>query len=363
MRRIDLFVLLLAWSLLACCTCAQAETKARLNNAATAQSALAAEAYKEGLASAVRASWSPDAADAQGRALDILSHSRRSGDDSKCRSNDGQGGNDCWAGCHGDPYACAGGYTAVVSAEAIEHEGQACFKYTCVPSSQCDDRKCTSPGNDCLAYWEQFGESGYKEDMTCAAGYEALGGSGEAWLHPDDTKCTSPDGKGGRDCWANGWEPYTCADGYTSALSGEESGGYWKYSCYPPGRCRQDKCTSPNGKGGYDCWANINPAIEPATCSLYVTHAGTPLAFFVSHTAPSTCIPRTIRTDNITLGYAEATLSQAGLELHLRDNIGSIGVAMVPSLSDTSAANRELSEINRDVTRSQGSPPLTCCAS
>ena len=293
----------------------------------------------------------------------ILSHSRRSGDDSKCRSNDGQGGHDCWAGCHGDPYACAGGYTAVVYAEAIEHEGQACFKYTCVPSSQCDDRKCTSPGNDCLAYWEQFGESGYKEDMTCAAGYEALGGSGEAWLHPDDTKCTSPDGKGGRDCWANGWEPYTCADGYTSALSGEESGGYWKYSCYPPGRCRQDKCTSPNGKGGYDCWANINPAIEPATCSLYVTHAGTPLAFFVSHTAPSTCIPRTIRTDNITLGYAEATLSQAGLELHLRDNIGSIGVAMVPSLSDTSAANREPSEINRDVTRSQGSPPLTCCAS
>ena len=57
----------------------------------------------------------------------------QAGDDSKCRSSNGQGGYDCWAGCHGDPYACAAGYVASVSGiEVIEVAGQACWKYTCL---------------------------------------------------------------------------------------------------------------------------------------------------------------------------------------------------------------------------------------
>ena len=77
----------------------------------------------------------------------------------------------------------------------------------------------------------------------------------------------------GYDCWAGNEEPFACADGYESIVSEEtmqEGGLTWhKYTCLPPGHCNSNKCTSPDGRGGHDCWANVDPAIEPATCEWF----------------------------------------------------------------------------------------------
>lgn len=47
--------------------------------------------------------------------------------------------------------------------------------------------------------------------------------------------CTSPDGNGGYDCWAGNGEPFSCADGYSSELTGEtvqSEGKTWNvYKC------------------------------------------------------------------------------------------------------------------------------------
>ena len=113
--------------------------------------------------------------------------------------------------------------------------------------------------------------------MTCAAGYQVTGGTGNVQLFwGDDSKCTSSDGQGGRDCWAGcHGDPFSCAGGYTSVVGAEtvQAAGQtcWKYTCLPSGNCEASKCTSPNGQGGRDCWAHVNPAIEPATCEWYGT--------------------------------------------------------------------------------------------
>ena len=200
------------------------------------------------------------------------------GDDSKCRSDDREGGHDCWAGCHGDPFACDAGYTAVVTEETIDVGVETCWKYTCVPSSTCDNSMCTSVGDDCWAYWQRLDGSGKREDMTCAAGFQAVGGTGAAprLFAADDSKCRSDDGQGGHDCWAGCYdEPFACDGDYTAVVTKEttDDGGEtcWKYTCIPAGLCREDKCTS----AGNDCWANRDPAIEPMTCARYVTYAGT----------------------------------------------------------------------------------------
>ena len=52
-----------------------------------------------------------------------------------------------------------------------------------------------------------------------------------------DDKCTSADGKGGYDCWAGHGDPFSCSDGYTSQKTGrttvwEEDGKtYQEYEC------------------------------------------------------------------------------------------------------------------------------------
>ena len=85
------------------------------------------------------------------------------GDDSKCRSDDGEGGHDCWAGCYGDPFACDAGYTAVVTEETADDGGETCWKYTCMKNGLCREDKCTSAGNDCWANLDPA-----IEPMTCA---------------------------------------------------------------------------------------------------------------------------------------------------------------------------------------------------
>ena len=79
----------------------------------------------------------------------------------------------------------------------------------------------------------------------------------------------------GYDCWAGNGEQFACAAGFESIVSEEtmqEDGLTWhKYTCLPLGHCNADKCTSPDGRGGHDCWANVDPTIEPATCERFGT--------------------------------------------------------------------------------------------
>ena len=94
--------------------------------------------------------------------------------------------------------------------------------------------------------------------------------------------CTSPDGRGGYDCQAGSWgEPCTCSSGearlvgnvdgrpdlydYTCCTGGVNVGQYCGDAKAPPPGCSFSACTSPDGRGGYDCWAGS--ALEPCTCS------------------------------------------------------------------------------------------------
>lgn len=100
-----------------------------------------------------------------------------------------------------------------------------CF-YTCCQKDTCDAAKCTSPdgkgGFDCCADEKAWGEK-----QTCQQGwntkplgnldlevYTCVSSSGKQ----DNSKCTSPDMKGGFDCIVSRayGEPMTCADGYHS---------------------------------------------------------------------------------------------------------------------------------------------------
>ena len=82
-------------------------------------------------------------------------------------------------------------------------------------------------------------------------------------------KCTSPDGQGGQDCWAGNGEPFTCQTGFIPKMTGQTapSGGktWHEYKCCtPPSKCSASQCTSPNGQGGHDCWAGNGEAF---TCA------------------------------------------------------------------------------------------------
>ena len=54
-------------------------------------------------------------------------------DESKCRSSDGQGGYDCWAGNY-DPFVCADGLTPKKTGETHEWQGLTYEGYTCCSS-------------------------------------------------------------------------------------------------------------------------------------------------------------------------------------------------------------------------------------
>ena len=176
-------------------------------------------------------------------------------------------------------------------------EGDSCCLYVCVPESTCDASKCTSAAAGCWTTGPGI------ESATCAAGYTQWGWTGEpaqadgsweymccSWdgilhsqLGADDSKCTSPDGSGGFNCWAGALlQPFTCAAGYTAAVQLEthedDLGQIWrKYTCLPPSSCDASKCTSPGEGGvGYNCWAHEDPAIEEATCAAgYMVAGGT----------------------------------------------------------------------------------------
>jgi hypothetical protein len=95
--------------------------------------------------------------------------------------------------------------------------------------------------------------------------------------------CTSPDGRGGYDCWAGtATEACTCSSGEARVTNTKVVFGttYYQYACCtggvnvgrycgdakaPPPGCSFSACTSPDGRGGYDCWAGS--ALEPCTCS------------------------------------------------------------------------------------------------
>ena len=105
----------------------------------------------------------------------------------------------------------------------------------------------------------------------------------------------------------------------------------WKYTCMKNGLCREDKCTS----AGNDCWANLDPAIEPMTCARYVTCAGTLL---VAGTAALTCMPKNSGTNKLTFGCAAGITWLEELELDLRGDGSSTGAARKDGWSNTSAA-------------------------
>ena len=84
------------------------------------------------------------------------------------------------------------------------------------------------------------------------------------------SKCTSSDGKGGSDCWADGSsDPFSCADEYVPKKSGRETTflgrTYTEFSCCQPGapaavnssNCRQVECMI---HGGLErCWEIFRP--------------------------------------------------------------------------------------------------------
>ena len=95
--------------------------------------------------------------------------------------------------------------------------------------------------------------------------------------------CTSPDGLGGYDCWAGtAHEACTCSSGEARVTNTKVLFGitYYQYACCtggvnvgqycgdakaPPTGCSYSACTSPDGRGGTDCWAGS--AFESCTCS------------------------------------------------------------------------------------------------
>ena len=56
-------------------------------------------------------------------------------DESKCRSSDGRGGFDCWAG-NGDPFSCADGLSAKKSGDQRDFNGLTYEHYTCCPGRE-----------------------------------------------------------------------------------------------------------------------------------------------------------------------------------------------------------------------------------
>lgn len=103
------------------------------------------------------------------------------------------------------------------------------------------------------------------------------------------SSCRSSDGKGGTDCYAGNGDPFRCgqtesrcgqsssAPCWAAMLSGRstvhEGKTYYHYDCcgVTAPMCRSDTCTSPNGRGGRDCWAAKENG-EDYTCS-----TGTPV--------------------------------------------------------------------------------------
>ena len=52
-------------------------------------------------------------------------------DESKCRSTDGRGGFDCWAGPLEEAFSCADGLTATKTGKTMQHQGLTFEHYTC----------------------------------------------------------------------------------------------------------------------------------------------------------------------------------------------------------------------------------------
>jgi len=158
---------------------------------------------------------------------------------SRCRSSDGQGGHDCWAG-NGDPYACTSGQ-ARLTGETTPYAGKTYDDYTCCDAA-CSDSRCRSSdgrgGHDCWA--------GNGDPFACSSGGAQPTGETSQYAGQtyhkytccdadcSDSRCRSPDGRGGHDCWAGNGEPFSCSSGYAQ-LSGETTRGggltWSKYSC------------------------------------------------------------------------------------------------------------------------------------
>lgn len=155
----------------------------------------------------------------------------------KCTSPGPNGKRDCWAG-NGEKFSCSGGYNAKMTGKTAKFKGKTWKEYTCCPGRV----------TNCVT-----------------------------------NACTSPDGQGGQDCWAGNKEPFTCKTGFTPKMTGKTApyqGQTWhEYKCCPrPTACTPSACTSPNGKGGHDCWAGN---AEPFTC------AGGYAAKMTGHKAPN----------------------------------------------------------------------------
>ena len=58
------------------------------------------------------------------------------------------------------------------------------------------------------------------------------------------------------------WYEYTCCTGDNVSSMGEHCGDFKPL----PAGCSSSACTSPDGKGGTDCWAGSD--VEPCTCSI-----------------------------------------------------------------------------------------------
>jgi Ca2+-binding EF-hand superfamily protein len=114
------------------------------------------------------------------------SQRRPMGRSEKCMSEIGSGSLDCWAGCHGEEFACEDGYIASVSRnESRMIMGQSCLKYTCLPQSACSASMCAghqvNGGHQCWACDE--------DSLSCLSGYTVLGMTGKALVQSNGAVC------------------------------------------------------------------------------------------------------------------------------------------------------------------------------
>lgn len=109
-------------------------------------------------------------------------------------------------------------------------------------------------GKDCAEYF--FPDDSKDKLRTCSADNSPFKDRKRGWMKDfnshikdpaqkisfanipscDESKCTSPDGDGGNDCWADGTkEPHSCEEEYEVEFTGECRREYCEYTCCPRG--------------------------------------------------------------------------------------------------------------------------------
>ena len=209
--------------------------------------------------------------------LSLISMTQAICSQDRCQSNNGRGGTDCWDGNYvwggtEGYFPCSTGQARLTGRSRTGDW----YEYTCCDTS-CNDDDCRSPngqgGSDCWA-------DHLMEPATCARGMiqttaqSVRAGGNTYWKYTccdsdcAQSRCRSPDGRGGTDCWGGNAEGFPCSEGATATLTGPSTQyrgqTYWQYTC----------CINPTaaeeGSGEEGSWEprpSVNPTAAEAPAS------------------------------------------------------------------------------------------------